>query len=139
VILCEETIAVSGGRERSLPKTVETTISNVNDIKPFFMVSSFPILVRIKTVHFPVSLNYIHLSRFPWFGITVLHPQNTLKPLAVNVTENIEVIDLSCGWLFSPRIITDLEISDLTPRLVKIGDEISFSNLLMVDIEQDLT
>ncbi len=56
----------------------------------------------------------------------------------MNVPENVQIIDLPCGRFFSPGIITDLEISDLTPRLVNIGDEISFGDLLMVDIEQNL-
>lgn len=55
----------------------------------------------------------------------------------VNVLANFGVVDLTGAGLFSARIISCLEIAYLGPTLVDVGNEVSFGDLLMINVKQD--
>lgn len=92
-----------------------------------------------KTVYLPVGFNQCFFTLFPGFGISMLHSHNTCEAFFMNVPEDIQEIDLSGGRLSSARIIPTLEITYLIICKVNIRDQVSFMNLLMIDIKEDLT
>ena len=50
---------------------------------------------------------------------------------------NVFVIDLSTSGFLAARIVAGLEIGNFIPATIDIRNEVSFGDLLMVDIEQD--
>src|SRR4026209_2506236 len=70
--------------------------------------------------------------------VAVLHADNSLEALRVNVAEDVPIIDLAGARLAPARIVADLEIRDFIPGGVHVRDQVSFSDLLVVDVKQDL-
>src|SRR5688572_17389778 len=62
--------------------------------------------------------------------IAVLHADHALEALRVNVTEDIPIIDLPRARFLAAGVVAGLEISDLIPATVDVGDEISLGDLL---------
>jgi hypothetical protein len=61
----------------------------------------------------------------------------THTPL-MDMGQHISVIDFAGTWLFAAWIIPDLEIPNLGPAIIDVGYEVTFGNLLMINIEQYL-
>ena len=75
---------------------------------------------------------------FPFFAtdrIAVFHSKNTRISLALNKAEDIVVIDFTRAGFLPSGVVANLEISDLIPACFNVWDQVSFLNLLVVDIE----
>ena len=68
----------------------------------------------------------------------MFHPQDAVVAFSVDVFEDIPVIDFTRRWLFAPWVVTDLEITDLVPCSIDVGNQVSLGNLLMIDIVYNL-
>ena len=68
----------------------------------------------------------------------MLHADNSCKSLAVDMLKHIQVVDLSGGGFFSPRVFPYLELGDLIPCPVHVGDQIAFLDLHVIEVIQDL-
>ena len=68
----------------------------------------------------------------------MLHPQESSVAFVVDRLEDIAVIDLAGKGIFTTRNITDLEVSNFVPVLADVVDQVAFTDLLVIDIEQDL-
>ena len=75
---------------------------------------------------------------FPGIELPLLHPHDTSIALAFEMPKNVVIVDLAGCRLFATRIVSDLNIHDLIPRLVHIREQVPFCDLLMVEIVQDL-
>ena len=92
----------------------------------------------LEIIHLPVSCNYCFLAFFSCNRIPMLHPQNSIIPFGMNMLENIPVIDLTGSRFISSRIIPDLEVGGLIPCPINVGNDVSFGDLLMINIEKYL-
>ena len=94
--------------------------------------------LNFKTITFPVCLNYTVLTIFGSDTHTMFHTENTLVILAVNVFENILKIDLASRRFITPWIISEMERCDFTPGSFNIRNQVTFGDLLVIDIIHDL-
>jgi len=72
-------------------------------------------------------------------GVAVLHAHDTGKSFLMDVLEYIQVVDLPGGRFLPAGIIPHLEIANLIPCQVNIGNQVPFMNLLVIEVIQDLT
>jgi hypothetical protein len=72
------------------------------------------------------------LARFPGNTLAVLHAQNTLKTLLVEVLKDVFVVDLARPRLLSARVVADVESGDLLPGGIDVGYQVALRDLLMV-------
>src|SRR5688500_6340735 len=70
--------------------------------------------------------------------VAVLHSDHALESLRVDVSEDVPVIDLTSAWLTATRVVTDLDVGHLVPGRIHVRNQVSFGDLLMIDVEQDL-
>ena len=68
----------------------------------------------------------------------MFHSQESSIALVVDRLEDIAVIDLTGKRVFTTRNITDLEVGDFVPVFADVVDQVAFTDLLVIDIEQDL-
>ena len=68
----------------------------------------------------------------------MFHSDHPVKSAGVDVLEDISVVDLARARFFASWIVSHLKITNLVPAPFNVLDEIAFSNLLMVDVEQYL-
>ena len=71
-------------------------------------------------------------------ALAVLHAQHALIALAVEVPEDVLVVDLAGAGLLAPGIVADVERRDLVPGPVDVGDEVALGDLLVVQVVDDL-
>ena len=64
----------------------------------------------------------------------MLHANDPLVIAGVKIFKNIPVIDLPCTGFIPARVITAMESSYLVPARVNVWNEVTLSDLLMVDI-----
>src|SRR5690554_796959 len=63
----------------------------------------------------------------------------TFVTFVINMFEYVSVVNFSGSGFFSSRIITDMESTYLVPGTIDIGNDITFSYLLVIHIIDDLT
>ena len=69
----------------------------------------------------------------------MLHTHHAGKSFLMDVLEHIQVIDLAGRRLLASWVVTDLKVRYFTPRLVDVGDDIPFCDLLVVHVKGDFT
>src|SRR5690606_5749555 len=108
--------------------------TNSRTYRPF-MDLAFPISKPIT-----LSIGPDHgLFTFPaGAGISVFHAHDAGIPFLVDVPKDVLIIDLSGGGFLSARVVPYLEIGDLLPRGIDIGNQVAFLDLLVVNVEKDL-
>ena len=95
---------------------------------------------RLEAVHFSVGLDEIELTLFgTTTAVAMFHPVDASETLGLDVLEHIFVIDFTRERLIAPWIVANLEVGNFRPREVDIRNDISLGDLLMIDIEQNLT
>ena len=62
----------------------------------------------------------------------MLHTQDAFELFAVDVPKDVAIVDFTSARFFAARVVADLEIRNLRPGTVDVGDEISLGDLLMV-------
>ena len=67
----------------------------------------------------------------------MFHAQNSFELLAVNVSENIAVMDFAGARFFAAWVIANLEVGNFREGAVDVGDEVSLGDLLMINVEED--
>ena len=90
-----------------------------------------------KSVGRAVGVDHGLLAFGPRLGVAVLHADDALKALLVDVLEDVAVIDFAGARLFAARIVARLQVGDLVPAGIKVGDEVTLGDLLVVEVEQD--
>ena len=68
----------------------------------------------------------------------MLHAEDAGVTLAVDVAEDVPVVQLAGGGLLAARVVALLEVADLVPRAVDVGDDVPLRDLLVVHVEEDL-
>ena len=70
----------------------------------------------------------------------MLHPHDShvAKALAVEVAEDVGVVDLARRGLVAAGVVADLKVGDLAPGMVDVGDQIALGDLLVIEIVEDL-
>ena len=96
-------------------------------------------LLPLKGIHFAVGFQQDCFSFLPLFAFAVFHAEYTVISLAVDMFEDVKVINLTCGRFLSSGIIPDMESTDIIPGHVNVGNDIPFGDLLMVHIIDNLT
>lgn len=61
-----------------------------------------------------------------------------LHAAIVNLLADLGIVDFPCPRFFASRVVAGLEIANLTPAQIDVGDQVAFSDLLMVNVKQDL-
>ena len=74
----------------------------------------------------------------PGVAIAVLHAEHAVEPLAPDVPEEIPVVHLARARLLAARVVADLEIRDLAPRVVDVRDDVALVALHVVHVVEDL-
>ena len=67
----------------------------------------------------------------------MFHPQDAVVTFSVNVLEDVPIVDFSGRRLFAAGIVTHLEIANLLPGHIHVGNEVTLLDLLMVNIHKD--
>ena len=91
----------------------------------------------LETVRRAVGIDNGPLAFRPAYTLSMLHAQHSVKALCVDVAEYILVVDLARSRFFPPRIITNVKSSNMLPRLVDIGYQIAFADLVVIQIIDD--
>ena len=68
----------------------------------------------------------------------MLHADRSIISLGMEMLENVLVVDLPGGGFLASGRIPHMETTDLIPGTVDIRDQISFRDLLVVDVVDDL-
>ena len=68
----------------------------------------------------------------------MLHADDAGEALVVDVAEDVLVVDLAGGGLVAAGVVASLEVSDLVPGTVDVGDEVALGDLLVVEVVEDL-
>ncbi len=90
-----------------------------------------------KRIAFPICFDQGNLTFFARFGVAMFHTHDTTEALVVDVFEDVFVIHFSGGRLFSARIVSNLEISNLTPAFFNVWNNVSFVSLHVVHVEEN--
>jgi hypothetical protein len=91
----------------------------------------------VKGIDLAVGLDQAQLTCLAGLADAVLHAEDAVKALGVDVLENIQIVDLPGGGFPATRVVADLKVGDLVPGPINIGDEIAFGNLLVIKVVQD--
>ena len=86
----------------------------------------------LKIVAGPIRVDYCLLAFLASLASAVLHAQNTLVALVVNVLEDILVIDFSGGRFLPAGIVTEMEGGDFAPGHIDIRNQVAFGDLLVI-------
>ena len=78
------------------------------------------------------------LAFFAGLRVAVLHTHDTGEAFLVDVLEDVAVVDLAGRRLVSPRVVADLEVGDLVPGGIDVGNEVALGDLLVLEIVQNL-
>ena len=68
----------------------------------------------------------------------MLHADDPVMALVRDMPEDVAVVDLTGSRFVAAGVVAVLEASDVRPALVEIRDQVSFGDLLVIDVEQDL-
>ena len=68
----------------------------------------------------------------------MLHADDSLEAFAGDMTEDIPIVDFTGPRFFAAGVIPRLKVTDLVPAMVDIGNQVSFRDLLMIDVKQNL-
>ena len=52
--------------------------------------------------------------------------------------EDVPEVDLARGRFVAARVVAHLEVADLVPRRIDVGDQVPFRNLLVIEVVEDL-
>jgi hypothetical protein len=107
-------------------------------IKKRLIKSASHYYLYFKTIAFAVSLDNPCLTLFcPSLAYPMFHTDGTIIFFVVEVFEDILIVYLTCGGFIPSRVITAMKSGDLTPGRLNIGYQITFLNLLMIDVFHD--
>src|SRR5574340_1679752 len=90
--------------------------------------------LHLETVAGSIGVDQGPLAVLTAFAHAVLHAQSALVTFAVEVPEDVPVIDLACAGLIAAGVIAHVECRDLTIGLVNVGNEVSLGDLLVVQV-----
>ena len=68
----------------------------------------------------------------------MLHTHDSGEAFAVDVLEDVAVVDLARPRLVTTGVVAHLEVRDLIPGRIDVGDQVPLGDLLVIDVEQDL-
>ena len=71
-------------------------------------------------------------------ALPVLHAEHSFEAFRVNVTEYVLVVYLARAGLFPTWVIAYVESSDVLPGFVDVGNQITFADLLVIQIIYNL-
>lgn len=92
----------------------------------------------LREIRVAVGLDDRTFAGGAFHGVAVFHAHDSLEVLRLQVLEDFTVVDLAGAGLFAAGVVTTLEIRDFIPGVIDVGDEISFGDLLMIDVKEDL-
>ena len=91
----------------------------------------------LKIIAPAVGVDDCPLARLSRLALAVLHAQDALIALLVQVFKDVLVIDLARCGLFPAWIVAEMERDNLIPSHIDIRDQVAFGDLLMIDVVQD--
>ena len=77
-----------------------------------------------KPVRFNVGFDQCLFSCMPRIGNAVFHSKDALKFVGMDVSEDITVIDFTRARFFASRVVANLEVTNLIPTFVDVGNQI---------------
>jgi len=92
----------------------------------------------VEGVDGPVGLDYGSLPSLGVTGRAVLHPDDSLVALLVEVGEYVAEVDFAGRRLVAARIVPHLHVGDFIPGGVEVGNEIALGDLLVIDVVENL-
>src|ERR1700722_12660513 len=72
-------------------------------------------------------------------GHAVFHAEDAFVTLLIDMFENVMVIHFTGAGFFAAGVVADLQIGDMVPGAIQVGDEVAFVALHMVHVEEILT
>ena len=72
---------------------------------------------------------------FAFLTVAMFHADHALESFVMEMLENAPIIDLSGVRFLAARIVTRLEVPNLTPTHVNVRDQVAFGDLLMIDVK----
>ena len=79
------------------------------------------------------------IAFFSALRISVFQSHDPFEAFLVNMAEDVAIVDLARPGFFAPWVITTLEICNFIPAIIDVWDEVSFTDLLVVNIKQNFT
>ena len=92
----------------------------------------------LKVINGSVGGNQRLLTFFSGFAVAMFHTIYPGETAVIDMSKNISIVDFTGCWLFTSRIITDLEIADFIPGVVDIRNQVTLGNLLVINIAENL-
>src|SRR5664280_2693060 len=90
--------------------------------------------LNFKTITLPICLYHAFFAFFAFYALAMFHTENAFIFTAIDIFKNIFKVDLSGCRLIASRCIPQMESGYLTPGSFNIWDQVSFSDLLMINI-----
>ena len=79
-----------------------------------------------------VSIDHGLFAFDPFDRVAVFHPHDALISLAGDVGQYVAVVDLAGARFFSTRVVAALQIRDLVPAPIKVRNQVSLCDLLVI-------
>src|SRR5688572_4291588 len=96
------------------------------------------VATQLPRIRRDVGVDDRALALTPLSRVAVFHADHAQISLRMNVLEDLPVVDLSRSRLAPSGVVAHLDVRDLVPRRVHVGDQVTLSDLLVVDVEEDL-
>jgi hypothetical protein len=91
-----------------------------------------------KIITLAISFDDSHLTFFAAFAYAVLHAQDTVVALIVQVLEDVLVIYFSSRRLLTAWIVAEMKGCDFVPGHIDVGNQVAFGDLLMIYVIDNL-
>src|SRR6185437_12856770 len=91
-----------------------------------------------KIIGLAVSFYQCFFSFGAGAGHAMLHAEDAFVSLVIDMAEDIVIVHLARTRLFAAGVVADLQIGDVFPGPVEIGDQIAFVAMHVVHVEEIL-
>src|SRR5512138_1493905 len=92
----------------------------------------------LERVRFDIGIDQGAFTVLAWMRIAVLHAEHAGESSSMNMAEEIPIVHLPGSRFLAPRVVADLEVSDLAPRAIDVRDDVAFFSLHVIHVVQDL-
>ena len=94
--------------------------------------------LTLKVITPAIGVDNRLLSFHALLAVAMLHAQDAGEASLVDVLEDVAVVDFAGGGFLASGLVAHLEIGDLVPGGVHVGNLVAFGDLLVVEVIEDL-